>query len=98
MFIGLFMLLAPIAAFVVTLPLSRRLMPIVCKLYRIIGGVVVFLGSGISYYFAANTGDQGGIAAFYFQIVVIVVYILFSVVLVIINWLLLLRSSKVQNS
>ena len=98
MYIGLFMILAPIAVFAVTLPLSRRLTPIVCKLYRIIGGLVVFLGSGISCYFAAYSGDQGGIAAFYFQMVVIAAYIVLSVILVIINWLLLLRSSKAQDS
>jgi hypothetical protein len=47
---------------------------------------VVFLGSGISIYFAMYTGDQGGIGAFFFQISVILVYVALSISLVILNW------------
>jgi len=54
------MLLAPIAVFLATVPVSRRMKPCLYQLYKIIGGFVVFFGSGISYYFAAYTGDQGG--------------------------------------
>ncbi|RKZ98545.1 MAG: hypothetical protein DRQ43_01315 [Gammaproteobacteria bacterium] len=50
------------------------------------GGVIVFGGSAISFYFAAYSGDQGGITAFYFQIVVILVYIFVSVALLTVNW------------
>jgi len=88
MLIGLLMLLLPIALFLVTFPISKKLNASLCKLYRIVGGIIVIVGSGISLYFAAYTGEQGGVAAFFFQIAVILVYILFSVTLVILNWVL----------
>ncbi len=88
MLIGLLMLLISTAIYLATLPFSRRLKSGLCLLYRIVGGIIVLAGSSTSFYFAAYTGDQGGIAAFYFQIVVIMVYVLFSVVLVIANWLM----------
>ena len=80
------MLLVPMALYVATFQIARRLRPGLCRLYRIIGGIIAFGGSLISVYFAPYTGDQGGIAAFYFQIVVIVVYVLFSVALLSANW------------
>ncbi len=82
------MLLVPAAIYLATFPFSRRLMPRLCQLYRILGGIIVLAGSATSCYFAAYTGDQGGIAAFYFQIVVILVYVLFSVVLLSANCLM----------
>ena len=48
----------------------------------------MFTGSATSFYFAAHTGDQGGIAAFYFQMAVLFAFAIFSVVLVIANWLM----------
>lgn len=86
MIIGLLMLLVPIVIYLATFLSSSRLKPGLCKLYRIVGGFIVFAGSATSFYFAAYTGDQGGIAAYYFQLTVILVYALFSVVLVIANW------------
>ncbi len=80
------MLLVPTAIYLATFPISRRLKPRLCLLYRIVGGIIVLAGSATSLYFAAFTGDQGGIAAFYFQLVVIFTYVLLSVVLVTINW------------
>ncbi|MGB5719129.1 MAG: hypothetical protein WBM34_00420 [Woeseiaceae bacterium] len=88
MLIGLLMILVPVVVYVITIPLSRRLNPGLRKTYRVIGGIVVFLGSGISIYFASYTGDQGGIAAFYFQILVILVYAALSLSVVIVNWIL----------
>ena len=88
MIIGWLMLLAPTAIYLATFPFSRRLRPGLRWLYRLLGGVIVFAGSATSFYFAAYTGDQGGIAAYFFQIAVIVAYILFSVVLVAANWLM----------
>jgi hypothetical protein len=88
MLVGLLMIVAPGAVFLLTLPLSQRLKPGLGKLYRIVGGLVVFLGGGTSLYFASYTGDQGGIAAFLFQIVVILVYVVFSLSLVLVNWFL----------
>ncbi|OQK17824.1 hypothetical protein AU255_08165 [Methyloprofundus sedimenti] len=87
MIIGLLMLIMPTAIYLATYPLSHRLKPRLRQLYRIVGGIIVFAGSASSFYFAFYTGDQGGIAAFYFQIVVILAYVLFSVVLVTANWL-----------
>lgn len=92
------MLLAPGAVFIFTLPLSGRLRPGLRKAYRVLGGLVVFLGSGISFYFAAYSGDQGGIAAFYFQIAVILVYAAVSLLFVMLNWILCARESRKNKS
>jgi hypothetical protein len=93
MLIGLLMILAPGAVFILSLPFSGRLKPGLCKAYRIFGGLVVFLGGGTSFYLASYTGDQGGIAAFFFQIAVILVYAVLSISLVILNWYLGVRAS-----
>ena len=98
MLIGLLMILVPLVVYVITIPLSRRLNPGLRKTYRVIGGIVVFLGSGVSIYFAAYTGDQGGIAAFYFQILVILVYAAFSLSVVIVNWILRAREAGTIKS
>lgn len=88
MLIGLLMLLAPGVVFLVTLPYSGRLIPTLRAVYRYVGAIVVFLGSGVSLYFAFYAGDQGGIAAYFFQIAVILVYVAFSILIVILNWAL----------
>jgi hypothetical protein len=93
MLIGLLMILVPVVVYVLAIPLSGRLKPGLRKTYRIIGGIVVFLGGGTSIYFASSTGDQGGIAAFYFQILVILVYAAFSLSVVIVNWILRAREA-----
>ena len=94
MLIGLLMLLAPIIAFIISLPFSRRLKQSLRKLYRIFGGILVFLGSGVSLYLASYTGDQGGIAAYFFQMAVIVVYVAFSIAIATLNWLLQIQRFK----
>lgn len=68
MLIGLLILLGPGVFFLVTLSLSGRSEPSFRKAYRILGGIVVFLGSGTSYYLASYTGDQVGFGAYFFQI------------------------------
>lgn len=88
MLTGLLMILLPVIVYVFTLPYSSRLRPRLCAIYRFAGGIVVILGGGVSVYFAMYTGDQGGIAAYFFQISVIVVYAALSIALVILNWLL----------
>jgi len=88
MVIGVLMLVLPGIVFILTLPFSSRLKPRLRQLYRIAGGIIVFLGSSISFYFAFYTGDQGGIAAYFFQITVILTYILFTVVIWIVNGVL----------
>ncbi|MGI9233164.1 MAG: hypothetical protein ACR2RD_05985 [Woeseiaceae bacterium] len=79
------MLLVPGMIFLLTLPVSSRLRPGLRAAYRFIGGFVVFVGSGISLYLASYTGDQGGIAAFFFQIAVILVYATVTIVIVVLN-------------
>lgn len=96
--IGLLMILGPAVVFVLTLPLAERLRPKLRTVYRYAGGIVVFLGSAISFYFASYTGDQGGIAAFFFQIVVILVYAVLSGTLVILNWFLNTRAKERSES
>jgi len=61
MLIGLLMILVPGAVFVLTLPLSRYLRPAVRKAYRIIGGLIVFLGGTliITRHFELDPAYQG---------------------------------------
>lgn len=89
MLIGFMMLLVPIVIYLATFLFARRLRHGLCRLYRIVGGIIVFGGSAASLYFAAYTGDQGGVAAFYFQVVVILVYVLFVSLILIKNSLIL---------
>ena len=98
MIIGLLMLIVPIVIYLATLLAARRIMPGLFWLYRIIGGIIVFGGSATSFYFASYTGDQGGIAAFYFQIAVILVYVLFSVFLLTASWLIKKHKSRRHES
>ena len=84
---GLLMVILPNVIFLATLPVSGRLAPLLRWLYRIVGGAIVIAGSIVTLYLAAYTGDQGGIAAFFFQIAVIAVYVFFSVLLVSIHLL-----------
>ena len=94
MLIGLLMLLSPGVVFIVTLPFSRRLKPSLCKLYRIVGALVVFLGSGVSSYLASYTGDQGGVGAFFFQVTVICIYVVLSISLIGLNWFLSVKGPR----
>ena len=91
------MILAPGAVYILTLPLSGRLMPSLRKAYRVVGGLLVFLGSGISFYLAWYTGEQGGIAAYFFQKAVILVYTAFSILLVILNRFLWARKPDIAE-
>ena len=86
MLVGLLMIIAPCLVFVLTLPLSRFLRPKLRKVYRISGGLIVFLGGAFSFYLASYTGDQGGIAAYFFQKTVILIYTAMSFAVVIANW------------
>ena len=94
--IGLALLVLPIAVYSATFIVAKKLLPGFCRWYRILGAVLVFGGSGVSVYFAAYTGDQGGIAAFYFQLLVIVIYLLLSMTLVIANWFIQRRQRQVS--
>ena len=94
MLIGLMMLLVPIVIYLATFLFARRLRHGLCRLYRIVGGIIVFGGGTVSFYFAAYTGDQGGIAAFYFQIVVILAYVLFVGLILILNPLIRKKEQK----
>lgn len=98
MLIGLLMILVPVVIYVLSIPLSRRLKPGLRKTYLVVGGMVVFLGGGISIYFASYTGDQGGIAAFYFQILVILAYAALTLSIVIVNWILRAREAGTTKS
>ena len=88
MLIGNLLLFGPGLVFLATLPLTRRLRPALRRTYWVLGAIIVFAGSGTSYYLAAFTGDQGGIAAYFFQIAVILAYLLLSVSLIAASWLL----------
>lgn len=93
MLIGLLMILVPVAVYILSLPLSGRMMPGLRMAYRIVGGLVVFLGGGISFYLAWYSGEQGGIAAYFFQKAVILIYAAFSILLIVLNWILCARQS-----
>ena len=91
MIVGLLMVFFPIIIYLITLPLSRGLKPRLRKFYRILGGILVFFGSGTSLYLAAYTGDQGGIAAYFFQMTIITIYVVFLIVMVSLNRLLQMK-------
>jgi len=88
------MLIVPVTIFVLSIPLSSRLIPGLRKLYLIFGGIVVFVGSGTSFYFASYTGDQGGIAAYFLQISVILIYALLLVAIVGINLVFKIKGKR----
>lgn len=94
MLIGMLMILVPCAIYILTLPLSGRLIPGLRKAYRVVGGLIVILGGGISFYLAWYAGDQGGIAAYFFQKAVILIYVAFSISLAVLNWFLRARRSE----
>ena len=78
----------PIVVYGSTFVVASKLLPGFCGWYRMIGATLVFGGGGVSVYFAGYTGDQGGIAAFYFQVLVVIVYLLFSGMILIGNGLM----------
>ncbi len=80
--VAVLMLFGPGVVYLATWTLSGRLRPGLRKTYRFLGAILVFPGSGISWYFAAYTGDQGGITAYFFQLAVILHYLLLSVTVV----------------
>ena len=94
MWIGLLMLVMPGILFLATFAHSRRFRPGLRVTYRLLGALVVFPGSAISVYLASYTGDQGGIAAYFFQIAVIVAYLTLSISCVGLNWLLVVRQAR----
>ena len=86
MLIGLLLLLLPVVVYIGTFSFSRRLKSKLCALYRVGAGIIAIAGSSFSVYLAAYSGDQGGIAAYFFQLAVIGFYTLFSVTLLVINY------------
>jgi hypothetical protein len=92
--LGILMLIAPVTLFVLSIPLSARLTSGLRRFYLIFGAIVVFIGSGTSFYFASYSGDQGGIAAYFFQTGVIFVYLLLLIAVVGISLVVKLRSKR----
>jgi len=92
--IGFLMLIGPVTVFILSIPLSSRLTSGLRRFYLIFGGIVVFIGSGTSFYFAFYTGDQGGIAAYFFQMAVILVYALLLVAVVGIRVVVKMRNER----
>lgn len=86
MLIGMLMLILPIVVYIVSVPFTGRLNKRLRYIYIIGGGVIVFVGSSISIYFAMYTGDQGGIGAYIFQLFVISAFVLFTFCLVTLHW------------
>jgi len=85
MVIALLMLFGPLLVYLVSLPFTGRLGRRLRTVYRLIGGLWVVGGSGVSCYFAAYSGDQGGIAAFFMQLTVITVYLVLCVIVLVLN-------------
>ncbi|MBQ0719218.1 MAG: hypothetical protein KBT88_12675 [Gammaproteobacteria bacterium] len=88
MLMGLLLLLVPVAFYIGTFSLSRQMRPKLCILYRVGGGIVTLAGGGFSLYLAAYSGDQGGIAAYFFQLAVMAFYALFAVIVVAANYVM----------
>lgn len=76
------------AVYIGTFSLSGRLRPVLCVLYRVTGVIVAIGGGGFSFYLAAYSGDQGGIAAYFFQLAVIAFYILLAVLVVVAHYVM----------
>lgn len=98
MLLGVLILLAPIALFVAAVPASRILKQGLRKFYLILGGILVFVGTAISFYLAGYGGDQGGIAAYFFQMSVILGYALFSMLVLAANWVLRRKGKRTHES
>ena len=94
MYIGLLMLIGPIVVYLATLPFFRWFIPRLRTWFYGIGGTVAFAGGVASLCFAMYSGDQGGIAAYFFQLAVIFFYVTFSLVVAISNWWILSKRSK----
>lgn len=86
MVIAILMLLGPVLVYLASLWFARHLRSPWGRVYRVFGGVIVFAGGATSLYLAAHTGDQGGVAAFFFQGAVIVTYGLLSGAVILLNW------------
>ena len=86
MLIGALLLFLPSVIFLISIPMSLKLIIKLRRIYLIIGSAIVFSGSGLSLYFAAYTGDQGGVTALFLQLLVIFIYMFFSLSICIFNW------------
>lgn len=68
--------------YVLSLTWRRRLTGRLRLFYLILGAIIVLGGSSVSLYFAMYSGEQGGIAAFLFQLFVIATYLIFVIAVV----------------
>jgi hypothetical protein len=85
--IALMLLLAPAVAYLASLPFTRRLSPLLRRTYRLLGAVIALGGPAVTVYLTMYGGDQGGIAAYFFQLGVIAAFILLSAQTVAIYWI-----------
>jgi len=83
MIFGLLLLFAPILLFLISIPFSKRLRPVLRKFYILGCGFLIFSGTGFSLYLAFYAGEQGGIGAFFVQMTVIVLYLIIVIVVLI---------------
>lgn len=82
MWVGIGLLLCPCVVFLVSLFWRHRLTGKIRLLYIFLGAFIVFGGSSVSFYFAMYTGEQGGIAAFFFQLFVVATYLVFAIAVI----------------
>ncbi|PIP81392.1 MAG: hypothetical protein COW84_00150 [Gammaproteobacteria bacterium CG22_combo_CG10-13_8_21_14_all_40_8] len=91
MLIGFLLLVTPAVVYLVSFKASARLISRLMYLYRILAGLIVFLGSAVSLYLASCNGDQGSIAAYFFQLAVIISYLFLIICVILANWYLIKR-------
>lgn len=82
MWVGIILLIFPLVLYVLSLTWRRRLTGRLRLFYLILGAIIVLGGSSVSLYFAMYSGEQGGIAAFLFQLFVIATYLIFVIAVV----------------
>ncbi len=82
MWVGILLLIFPLVLYVLSLTWRRRLTGRLRLFYLILGAIIVLGGSSVSLYFAMYSGEQGGIAAFLFQLFVIATYLIFVIAVV----------------
>lgn len=87
MLTALALLLAPVALYLASLPLTARLAPVLRHAYRWLGGALVLGGGAGSAWLAFHGGDQGGIAAYFLQRTVIGAYLVLCLGVLVGQWL-----------
>lgn len=81
-------LLAPMALYLASLPLSGRLPAVPRTAYRLAGAGLVFPAAAAAIYCAGYSGEQGGVAALFIQLAALAGLVLLMVGVGVMQWVL----------